>query len=261
MKFDFVRPWHAFLPVEPGHVVAVAGSGGKTSLMLSLAATYAEQQVPVLLTTTTRTEPLELPVRDLNSLSAPDDGSSLPPAFFLRGGLDADGKWLGLAAAQVDELVERLPDRVVLVEADGAAKLPLKLHREDEPVWPGRTSLAMLVMGVHAVGETAGRVVHRLGRVSAPAVAGMASSTVWEWDHTYDLLVGTDGYLARVPVALPVVLALTGLDDQPDSIGLFDFVGRVMADPRLPLVMLCSLDAGQRTIRTAYRPEAGNHGE
>ena len=65
MKFSFVDPWHGFLPREGGHVFALSGSGGKTSLMRALADWYAREGLPLVLTTTTRTEPLEgVPVLD-----------------------------------------------------------------------------------------------------------------------------------------------------------------------------------------------------
>lgn len=66
-----------------------------------------------------------------------------------------------------------------------------------------------------------------------------------------DLLLVPNGYLAQVPTGVPTVLALTGLADQADSIGLFEFVGRAMARPELPLVMFCSATDGTLQIRTA----------
>ena len=46
----------------------------------------------------------------------------------------------------------------------------------------------------------------------------------------------------QVPPDVPVILALTGLDEQPDSIGLFEFAGQAMADGRLPIVLLCAFE-------------------
>jgi probable selenium-dependent hydroxylase accessory protein YqeC len=253
MSFGFLDPWHRFLPRDPQHVVALMGSGGKTSLMLALAAQYREWGVPVVLTTTTRTEALDgLPSYSLAALA---DCTEPPASFFLYDRVGPDGKWLGLPPDQVDALGGRFPDRVVLVEVDGAAKKPLKLHLDGEPVWPARTSLALLVMGTTPVGAPVGKQLHRWGEVFWPPLAGLNDWTIWEWKHHKTLLLDRGGYLDQVPEDVPVVLALTGMDQQEDSIGLFGFCGEAMAEPRLPLVMLCALGEETAVIRTAWREE------
>ena len=233
------------------------GSGGKTSLMRALADFYREISVPVVLTTTTRSEPLsDLEALEISGLAS-RDGADLPDVFFLHAGHLPDGKWAGLSPDEVDGLGVTLPDRTVIVEVDGAAKLPLKLHREGEPVWPGRTSLGIVVMGTSAVGSKTEDVLHRFGRLDWPPLGELQPWTVWEWDHTLSLLLEPGGYLSRVPADIPCVLALTGMGEQPDSIGLFDFVGRAMGHERLPLAMFCDLASDRPVIRTACIQEDG----
>jgi len=252
VNFGFVDPWHQFLPREAGHVISLMGSGGKTSLLQNLAEVYLEIGLPVVLTTTTRSEPLSgveaLDVAELDK----EDTDRLPDVFFLHGGLTTDGKWDGLPPETVDEL-GRL---IVLVEVDGAAKLPVKLHREGEPVWPGRTSLAIVVMGTAAVGSQAGKILHRFGQVDWAPLNDLKTWTVWEWDHALTLLVEPGGYVSQVPEGIPCVLALTGMGEQSDSIGLFAFVGQAMENPRLSLTMFCDLEGDQPVIRTAYNEES-----
>ena len=256
MNFGFLDPWHQFLPREAGHVISLMGSGGKTSLLQVFADLYREIGFPVVLTTTTRSEPLSgmeaLAVAELDKV----DRDGLPDVFFLHGGLTTAGKWDGLPSETVDELGRLFPDRIVLVEVDGAAKLPVKLHREGEPVWPGRTSLAIVVMGTTAVGSRAGDILHRFGKVDWAPLADLKTWTVWEWDHALTLLLEPGGYLSQVPEGIPCVLALTGMGEQSDSIGLFAFVGRAMENPRLSLTMFCDLEGDQPVIRTAYTEES-----
>jgi len=212
---------------------------------------YRAEGIPVALTTTTQSEVLpDLPDFLYQELSA-SPRAALPQIFFLHAGLDDEGKWSGLAPGEVDELGCLLPDRVILAEVDGAAKLPVKLHRPDEPIWPARTSLGVIVMGTGAVGSRTGDVLHRFGRVEWAPVRNLQDWSVWEWDHSLDLLLEPGGYLDRVPGEVPCVLALTGMDEQPDSVGLFDFVGRAMAHERLPLTLFCDLAAAPPVIRTA----------
>lgn len=248
MGFAFLEPWHLFLPREPGHVVAVSGSGGKTTILGEIARVWAAEGLPCVATTTTRTAPV--PGFVGVGPGAVPCISSAGDLQFRHGGIGPGGKWLGIAPADVDAL-----EGLVVAEVDGAACLPLKYYREGEPVWPSRTSLALVVMGVGAVGEPAGTVVHRLGRDDATDPVGARPDEVWQWDHAWTLLTAPGGYLAQVPTGVPVVLVLAGLEQQPDSVGLFEFCGRAMDHPRLPLVVFCSLADGGLQLRTACREE------
>jgi probable selenium-dependent hydroxylase accessory protein YqeC len=258
LNFGFADPWHVFLPREPGHVIGLMGSGGKTTLMGLLADAYREEGVPVVLTTTTHTEPVS--GFEPLEFSALPEVKELPERIFLHAGTGPDGKWLGLGPDQVDELGLLLPDRIVIAEVDGAAKMPVKLHRPGEPVWPRRTSLALVVMGTSAVGSKTGDVLHRFGRQPWLPLEDLKEWTVWEWDHALALLLEPGGYLSCVPDGVPAVLALTGMDEQQDSIGLFDFVGRAMADPRLPVVMFCDLGSDPPVVRTSFNEEDESRG-
>jgi probable selenium-dependent hydroxylase accessory protein YqeC len=259
LNFSFLDPWHLFLPREGGHLIAFMGSGGKTSLLLAFAGVYQAEGIPTILTCTTRSEPLPgVPVRDLADL---DSDHSLPASFFLRDGQTEDGKWQGLAPEAVDGLGRAFPDRVVLSEVDGSAKRPLKIHRPGEPVWPRRTSLAVLVMGAAAVGGFAEQNVHRLGRQVFAPLADLKQGSVLEWDHLLALLLEPGGYLAQVPGRVPVVLALAGMAEVADSIGLFDFVGRAMEHPRLPLALFGETGGEEPSFRAGYRAGPGEANE
>jgi hypothetical protein len=114
--------------------------------------------------------------------------------------------------------------------------------------WPPRTSLAMVETSVAPVGEQLGSVLEpqQLPKGAAP----------WEpftWEHLEARLLET---VESVPAGTPIVLALTSLEDQADSIGLFGCVGRLMADPRLPLVLFVSVGDEGANVRGCCR-EAG----
>ena len=255
MSFAFLEPWHLFLPREPGHVVALSGSGGKTTMLGEIGRLWAAEGRTFAATTTTRTSP----VPGFRGIVHDSDRCACPAAAglpeFRHGGLRADGKWEGLDAAAVDAL-----PGLVVAEVDGAAGKPFKYYRADEPAWPARTSLALVVMGVGGVGERAGAVVHRLGREGVVDPVGVGADEVWQWDHALALLTGPGGYLDHVPPAVPVVLVLAGVEQQPDSIGLFGFTGRAMEHPRLPLVVFCSRDGDGLSLRAAFREEDQDDG-
>ncbi len=253
MNFSFVDPWHLFLPREGGHVVGLCGSGGKTSLLKAFGQLLLDEGVPTILTSTTRTEALdEFQVFDVSDLENTPP-SSLSSLFFLRDGLTSDGKWRGLSTEDVDSLGNRFPERVILVEVDGAASMPLKLYKDGEPVWPSRTSLAVVCMGQGAVGEKAGAVVHRFGKIKYEPLGDLSADSVWLWEHSQALLTGEGGYLDQVPENIPCVLALTSMAAQDDSIGLFEFVSDAMKNDRLPLVLFCETTGEDPYFRTTCR--------
>ncbi len=263
MDVRFLAQWHEFLPREGGHVIAVAGSGGKTSLLRQCAAVLRAADVPVVVTTTTRTEPLDWPGLELCAWEQVAGDGAAAPFLFVRGGAHPADKWPGISPAQVDSLGRLLPRHVALVEADGAAKLPVKLHRDDEPVWPGRTSLALLVMGLGALGRPVAATLHRHGRLPAPWLPDGPGAT-WTWDLLWQLLASPGGYRSRVPEGVPAALALTQLGRCGDSRGLFDFVARAMQEARLPLVLLAELEgeaAGVRTVCSARPPDSARRRE
>lgn len=248
MSFAFLDPWHLFLPREPGHVVALSGSGGKTTILTAIANVWAAEGRAALATTTTRTEPV--------SGFTPFADAGVPPGpglSYRHGGVRGDGKWEGLSPAAVDAEGLAGGGLLVVAEVDGAAKAPFKYYRAGEPVWPSRTSLAIVVMGVGGIGEMAGAVVHRLGRADSLDPVGVGPHEVWQWDHAHALLTGPGGYLDQVPAQVPVVLALAGLEQQPDSVGLFEFTGRAMEHPRVPLVLFCSRAETGLSLRAAFR--------
>ena len=116
MRYSFLDPWHAFLPREAGHVVALCGSGGKTSLLMEIARLWAAEGLPVVATTTTRTEQLaDVLAVDSTATTA---AAATAPVVYRHGGVRADGKWEGIAASVVDAIDSELPGRLVVVEVD-----------------------------------------------------------------------------------------------------------------------------------------------
>jgi probable selenium-dependent hydroxylase accessory protein YqeC len=250
----FLQPWHAFLPGEGGHLIGLFGGGGKTALMRALAAVYRERDRPVILTTTTCSEPLDWPeLRSVVWSGGPPPTLAAADALpFVHAGPGEDGKWHGLAPSDVDRLGARHDEAVLIVEVDGSAGRPVKLHRSDEPLWPDRTSLGIAVLGLAALDAPTASVLHRYGRETRPWLAGSDGRTLWDWSCCHRLLTGPDGYLSRLPEGVPPLVALLQLDSLDDSLGLLAFVGRLLEEDHVPLVVLGELSDGPR-LRTLYR--------
>lgn len=173
----FLRLQFPFL-CEAGHVIALVGAGGKTTLMDTFAACYAQRGSTAVLTTTTRImRPKQYPVAyQMEQLREMLSGTQTAGAGQQEAGRAASAgagqqKTGRIVAAGTDapEGKLRMPDRisitdlaeaadVVFVEADGAKRLPCKAPREKEPVIPKECDIVVGVMGMDTLGQPLAQV-------------------------------------------------------------------------------------------------------
>lgn len=136
---------------EKRHIVSFVGGGGKTTLIYELAAACSRQGARVVVLTTTH---MLLPERELY---AKDYGELR--ASWARGGFGVIGTpevGTGKLIAPSDELLEDALHgaRLVLIEADGAKRLPCKLPAEHEPVLLPASDSVVAVVGMDALGRS-----------------------------------------------------------------------------------------------------------
>lgn len=160
-------------------IIAVVGSGGKTSYIMEQARQYFKQGKRVLVTTTTHMYAQEdtLFTNDAQEICTclQENGYCMAgqraggAEELLPGGDIADGGGVvsetgrvkiralsGDVFAQVSQCAD-----VVLVEADGARGRPVKFPAEHEPVIPEGTDMIVVVMGYFAVGRRVEEACHR----------------------------------------------------------------------------------------------------
>jgi probable selenium-dependent hydroxylase accessory protein YqeC len=186
-----------------GDVVAVAGAGGKTTLIYRVAAEARRAGLRVLVTATTHMG--TLPEATTGPVFVEADGGvpSGLEAELSRGGLATllgrrvrPDKLEGVRPERVDDLA-RCAD-LVLVEADGARGRSLKTPAEHEPVVPLSTTLLVVVAALDVLGQPLAEAhVHRLGLVAA--AAGRAPGSMVDEDVVVAALREPSGYPSRVP--------------------------------------------------------------
>lgn len=138
-----------------GGIISIIGSGGKTTLMRTLAG-----QLPgtVILTTTTHIYPLDgLPLVTANNPAVIQ--RALQQNRVISIGTPGRNGKLTAPALSFDQL--RQMARWVLVEADGSRRLPLKAHAPYEPVIPMDNSGTIWVIGASGFGKPVSETVHR----------------------------------------------------------------------------------------------------
>lgn len=175
-------------------IIAVVGSGGKTTLIKKLAARYRREGKTVLVTTTTH---MFIEEDTLLTDDAEQIISAIQETGYAMAGVP-DGIKIKALSPETFEAVCACAD-VVLVEADGSKHMPLKYPNDTEPVIPEHTEEIIVVCGMNAIGRRAREVCHRLELVKA--CLGIEDDTVITPEHVRKLV--TDGYLTPLQKAYP----------------------------------------------------------
>ena len=130
--------------------VCAAGSGGKTSLIWALQRAGIQQKRRVLVTTTTHMMLPEAMLKDGTAAGIP----VTPP---LRS--EDLIKCQSPGVERLDTL--RSGCDLMLIEADGSRRLPLKVPASHEPVIPPWANVILVVSGLSALGHPLRQVCHR----------------------------------------------------------------------------------------------------
>ena len=195
-----IFPWL----ISGSHVVSAVGAGGKTTFLWRLAGELTAAGKRVIVTTTTHMAwEEERPWAEIQrGKNAAEEGNSCISVsaqkllrekinewgYVFTGKRETTGEKISnpfpedACCRWVTELTE-LAD-VVLVEADGSRRLPLKVPGKNEPVIPPATDLVVGVAGLSSLGELPEERCHR-----------------WElWDFQEQRITGRD--LERLAVSL-----------------------------------------------------------
>ena len=157
-----MTPFEALaLPEEGKHVISLVGGGGKTTLLHYLAGCFAARGLSTAVMTSTR---MGCPPVYCETMEA-------CRACWARGEYAAAGTRLenGKFRAPQEDVLKALLDEaeIVLIEADGAHRRPLKFPADNEPVILEETDIVIAVAGLDALGAPAGDVCHRMPEAAA----------------------------------------------------------------------------------------------
>ena len=148
------------LDIKPGEVISLVGGGGKTTLMFALARELASSGQSVITTTTTKI--MEPSFAETPLLLLETDEEQMVKELLqnvekyrhitLASEKLSSGKLKGISSQLIARLAALNQVSYIIVEADGAARRPLKAPNLMEPVIPDNTSLVIPVVGIDAVG-------------------------------------------------------------------------------------------------------------
>lgn len=151
--------------VEETPVIAVVGGGGKTSLIYRLAEELIEQQKTVIISTTTH-----MAYDSTMPFAEGGDPETVKGLLKLFGyavaaeKTDDGAKIRSLPYERMKELCD-LCD-VLLIEADGSRRLPVKVPEKWEPVIPDFVNMVIGVVGLDCLGVSIRQTAHRMERTA-----------------------------------------------------------------------------------------------
>lgn len=180
------------LLTAPPKVIAVVGAGGKTSLIHALAEEFSKQGKKVFVTTTTKI------YKDTTSNYYTQLGEPC---------LEDSEKICSFSKSIYAKLTDSCD--ILLVEADGARRLPMKVPAIHEPVIPENADLVIGILGASAVGKPIEDVCFR--SELALNVLGVKTGHIVTLNDLFFLLNSPDGQRKNVTTPYKMVIGQADL--------------------------------------------------
>ena len=175
---------------------AFVGAGGKTTLIHQQASQYLAEGKRVFVTTATHM------LIEENTLLTDDARvilEELERTGYVMAGVPEGGKIRPLSRDTYEQVCARAD--VVLVEADGSNRKPVKFPNETEPVIYGNVEEIVVVCGLHAIGKPLREAAHRPELVKR--CLGASDDTVLTLEHIQRLAL--EGYVRPLREKYPKV--------------------------------------------------------
>ncbi len=206
--------------LDQNSIIALVGSGGKTTLMFQLAQDFGTR---VICTTSTHMALDQLDAADhhwvLNDLDdLPDSTEDLSGKVLLFTGPQVEENRVGSPAPELMEALKVLADTwncPMIIEADGARKLPIKAPAEHEPVIPAFVNTVITVIGLSGLGKLLTEEwVHRPDLYSS--LVDLPLGARLESEHLVKALTSPQGGLKNIPGDARKILFINQIDSFPN---------------------------------------------
>ncbi len=206
----------------PAHpLISIAGAGGKTTTMYTLASELAQRGNRVITTTTTQiffpepgqTGTLIVAAETPTLLKMISAAWQQHWRITVAGAVIRADKLAGLQPEQPYELLMQSGASAVIVEADGARHRMIKAPAEHEPVIPAHTNIALLLMSAGAINQPlSAEVAHRPERIAS--ILDMNLGETLTPVHIARLMTSEQGAMKNVPEAAAAYLLITNVTEE-----------------------------------------------
>jgi len=218
--------------------VAIVGAGGKTSLMFALAEELRINGCRVVTAATTKVwakETTRFPRVIISSLDS-DWCEKVTTELeryghvFVDHGVLETGKLEGIAPGLAEKIYHDLGVDYLILEADGAAGLPVKAPASHEPVIPSSVTLVVAMMGLEAVGKALEpEIVFRLERFKR--LTGLMDGAKIDFKALGKIFHSPEGLFKGSPAPARRVAFLNKLDLLPDDQEAKDLANLLLIPP------------------------------
>ena len=252
--------------IRRGEVISLVGGGGKTTLMFALAHELALRGEAVITTTTTRI--FEPSASETFLILEPDEEKTLASLHKIlekhrhitlaTGRFLPEGKLKGVRPEFVTALAELKQVSYVIVEADGAARKPLKAPNDNEPVIPQNTSLVIPIVGIEALGSKLARKnVFRPEIISR--LTGLPIGAVISADAVATLMTHPEGIIKGSPAHARIVPLINKMDLDKGLSKSEDLASRILEKrhPQIERVVLGRVQSPEQVVRIVLSAENG----
>lgn len=222
----------------------MVGGGGKSSLLFAI-----EQNWPghVVLTTTTRLFRGQL--KEARSWLTTAEAAQTPEKFdtlltkyrscLLVERIEGD-KAVGVAPDLPGKLRQHPKVDLVVVEADGSRRLPVKAPAAHEPRIPKDTSLVVIMVGIDALAAPIGKIAHRPERVAD--LTGLSLADHLSPSSLAQLLSHPDGGLKGVLADMKTAVCINKIDSHREKALAEETCVFLSTSPKINRVILSSLN-------------------
>lgn len=252
-----VRTLRAALSLTAREHIALVGAGGKTTLMFALAEEFRKAGKRVITSTTTKVwhhQAMKAPcvayTEKVQSWQAKiEEGLARKGHVFAGRCVLESGKVDGIDAALSDRIFKDMGADCQLVEADGAAGLPVKAPAAHEPVIPPSATMVVAVMGLEALNLPLGsETVFRPDE--AKRITGLATSMPLTPIALSRLFIHPEGLFKGAPGAAARIAFLNKVDLVDNNEEILELAGIILSEKKAKIrrVVLGSLKLGRYRV-------------
>lgn len=233
--------------IQPGEVISLVGAGGKTTLMFALAGELASGGGVIATTTTTKI--FEWQAAGTHLIIESDDEKMIAMLLeqikehrqvtLAKERLPGEGKLSGISPELVAKLAKLEQVSCIIIEADGAARKPLKAPNATEPVIAPNTSLVIPVVGFDALGsKLTEEEVFRPEIISR--LTGLSMGDTISADAIATLITHPDGITKGSPPDARIIPVINKVDLAGDLSEAEELANRILekGHPRIERVVL-----------------------
>jgi molybdenum cofactor cytidylyltransferase len=206
--------------------IALVGAGGKTTLMFQIARDFGAK---VICTTSTHLALDQLGAADMHRIvtdpgEIPLAGDEYEGDVLLFTGPQVEANRVGSPSPEVLKELAQLADAwgcPMIIESDGARKLPIKAPAEHEPPIPDFVNVVITVIGLSGLGKPLREEwVHRPELYSK--LVNLPVGDILESHHLVKGLISSQGGLKNIPPGARKILLINQVDSFPNWKTFYD---------------------------------------